>query len=110
MSSYVYDIPEAEDLCIVIGDTYVGAQLNLSESPGTGTFFARLELAKNNVIAFDVTVNTSTEIVISMAEPATRKLKTGRYEWSLLFRDTGGADRTVCRGYATVLDYPTSVV
>lgn len=111
MSSYVYEVPSPdEDLCIVIGDDYLGATLTLSVSPGTGTYFANLSsTSSSKKVPFDVVANTSTEIVISMTDATTRRLKPGRYEWSLLFRDTGAStDRTVCRGYADVVEFPTS--
>lgn len=108
--SYVYDIPDADDLCIVVGDTYVGAQLTLSQSPGVGTFYARLSTASRD-FDFDVVANTETEVVISMPDAMTTQLKPGRYVWSLLFRETAtGHDRTICHGFAAVVDFPTSTV
>jgi hypothetical protein len=112
VSEYVFDVPTpTDDLCIVIGDTYPGAMLTLSESPGAGTFYANLQSTTNRSVCvpFDIIVNTATELVISLTDPATRRLQVGRYEWSLLFRETStNNDRTICRGYADVVDYPTS--
>jgi hypothetical protein len=114
MSEYVYEVPTPDDdLCIVIGDTYPGALLTLSVSPGVGTYFASLQAEFNRGLRlpFDVTVNSPTELVISMTDPTTRRLTVGRYQWSLLFRETAtGNDRTICRGYANAVEYPTSTV
>ena len=104
----VTEIPEVDDLEIVIGDDYEGATLNLSESPGTGTWAAVLEGKSGRLVDLDVLELSPTELVISMTQAATLSLKAGPHTWSLLFKQTAPpVDRTIAYGGAVVKSFPT---
>ena len=108
MASYVFPVPAADNLCIVIGDDWPGAKLTLSESPGTGEFFAHIANKGQN-IPLVVLQNSPTDVDISLPESGTNLLSVGTYRWSLLFRTTASpTDRTVCVGFVDAVDYPTS--
>ena len=114
MASEVYTVPASDDLCIVIGDTWEGADLTLSASPGTGTYQGALKTSMGVVQLTASIQQTMPSVIvrIELDKATTATLSPEKsVPWSLLYTDTGSSkDRTICAGSTDIVEFATSAL